>query len=118
LTKWVEVKEMKDATEKRVVEFLQESIFSRFGYPREIVTDQGSQFTSRLIKKIMQQHHICQRKSTSYHPQENGQAEVTNKELENILTKTIIMNKKNWSKKLIEAVWAYNITWKGLHPLS
>jgi hypothetical protein len=32
--------------------------------------------------------------------------------MENILTKTVSMNKKNWSKKLIEATWAYNITWK------
>jgi hypothetical protein len=32
--------------------------------------------------------------------------------MENILTKIVSMNKKNWSKKLIEVVWAYNITWK------
>jgi transposase InsO family protein len=99
LTKWVEVKAMKVATEKKVVEFLQENIFSRFGLPREIVIDQGAQFTSRVIEKIMQQHHIFHKKSTPYHPQENGQAEVTNRELENILTKTISMNKKYWERK-------------------
>jgi hypothetical protein len=49
LTKWAEVKAMKDSTEQNVVAFLQECIFSRFGYPREIVTYQGPCFTSRLI---------------------------------------------------------------------
>jgi hypothetical protein len=39
-------------------------------------------------------------------------AEVTNQELENILTKTMSMNKKYCSKKLTEIVWAYNNTWK------
>jgi hypothetical protein len=50
LTKWVEVRAMKDATESNVVAFLQECILSRFGYPREIVIDQGPQFTSRLVE--------------------------------------------------------------------
>jgi hypothetical protein len=58
LTKWDEVKDMKDATKQNVVAFLQECIFSRFGYPREIVTDQGPQFTSRLIEEIMKEHNI------------------------------------------------------------
>jgi hypothetical protein len=39
LTKWDEVKAIKVSTEQKVVEFLQESIFSIFGYPREIVRD-------------------------------------------------------------------------------
>jgi hypothetical protein len=60
----------------------------------------------------MKEHNIHHIKSTPYHPQANGQAEVTNRELENILTKTMSMNKKYWSKKLTEAAWAYNITWK------
>jgi hypothetical protein len=67
----------------------------------------------------MKEHHICHINSTPYHPQANGQVEVTNRELENILTKIVSMNKKNWSKKLIEAIWEYNITWKtttGLTP--
>jgi len=68
-----------------------ERTFSRFGYPREIIIDQGDQFTSNLIEKIMQQHHICHMKSTPYHPQVNGQDKETNRELENILTKNVNM---------------------------
>jgi hypothetical protein len=36
------------ATEQEVVEFLHEEIFVRFEIPREIVTDEGTQFTSCL----------------------------------------------------------------------
>ena len=52
VTKWVEAKALFQATEKSVVEFIYEEIFTRFGVPREIVTDQGSQFTSKLMKEI------------------------------------------------------------------
>jgi hypothetical protein len=45
---------MKVDIKQKVVEFLQENIFSRFGFPKEIVTDQGAQFTSKLIEQIMQ----------------------------------------------------------------
>ena len=39
VTKWVEAKALPSATENSVVQFLFEDIFTRFGVPREIVTD-------------------------------------------------------------------------------
>jgi len=49
LRKWAETKAVKVATKEKVVEFLTENVFYKFGYPRELVTDQGAQFTSHLI---------------------------------------------------------------------
>ena len=83
-----------------------------FGYPREIVTDQGAQFTFHLIQNILRKHKIKHRTSASYHPQANGQVEVTNRDLESILTKFVISIIKYWVDKLVEATWAYNTTWK------
>ena len=42
LTKWVEAKAIKETTEEKVANFLRENIFYKSGYPRELVTDQGS----------------------------------------------------------------------------
>ena len=50
VTKWVEAKALFQAPEKSVVEFIYEDKFTRFGVPREIVTNQGSQFTFKLMK--------------------------------------------------------------------
>ena len=50
VTKWVEAKYLFRSTEKYMVEFIYEEIFTQFGVPREIVTNQGSQFTSKLMK--------------------------------------------------------------------
>ncbi|MCY6524765.1 integrase catalytic domain-containing protein, partial [Actinobacillus pleuropneumoniae] len=64
LTKWAETKAIKAATEEKVAEFLRENIFYKFGYPRELVTDQGSQFTSNLIEDLRAHHKIKHRTST------------------------------------------------------
>ena len=74
--------------------------------------DQGSQFTSHLIENILRKHKIKHRTSTAYHPQANGQVEVTNKALESILIKVVRNNRKYWADRLVEASWAYSTTWK------
>eukprot|EP00253_Pinus_taeda_P014836 PITA_14836 len=114
VTKWVEAKALYTATEKVVVEFLFEDIFTRFGVPQEIVTDQGTQFTSKLGKALIEQYQVKNLKSTSYHAQANGQVESTNKVLESILTKTIHLHHRDWAEKLPEALWAYRITWRNV----
>ena len=89
VTKWVEAKAIFRATKKPVVEFMYEEIFTQFGVPREIVTNQGSQFTSKLMKELTNKYGIRHCKSSPYHPQANGQVESTNKVLQAIMTKTI-----------------------------
>jgi hypothetical protein len=50
LTKWVEVKAMKDAIDSNLAAFLQDCIFSRFGYLMDIFIDEGPLFTSKHIE--------------------------------------------------------------------
>eukprot|EP00253_Pinus_taeda_P026141 PITA_26141 len=87
-------------------------IFTRFGVPREIVTDQGSQFTSNMMEKLMEEYKIKHRKSTPYHPQANGQVESTNKVIESIITKTVHLHRRDWAERLPEALWTYRTTWR------
>jgi transposase InsO family protein len=68
VTKWVEEKALPAASEQLVVDFLFNDIFTRFGVPREIVTDKGTQFTSHLVNAVTEQYQIKHKKSTPYHP--------------------------------------------------
>ena len=60
----------------------------------------------------MEEYKFRHGKYSPYHPQANGQVEVTNRELENILTKTMSLHRKDWAAQLLEALWAYKTTWK------
>eukprot|EP00253_Pinus_taeda_P026606 PITA_26606 len=107
-----ETKEIKATTEEKVSKFIRENVFYKFGYPRELVANQGSQFTSNMIEDLLSQHEIKHRTSTPYHPQANGQVEVTNRALEAILTKLVNSSRKGWADRLVKATWVYNTTWK------
>eukprot|EP00253_Pinus_taeda_P003091 PITA_03091 len=72
----------------------------------------GSQFTSNMVEKLMEEYKIKHRKSSPYHPQENGQVESTNKVIESIITKTVPLHRRDWAERLPEALWAYRTTWR------
>ena len=58
----------------------------------------------------MEEYKIRHGKYSLYHPKSNGQVEVTNRELEAILTKIVSVHKKDWATKLLEALWAHKTT--------
>ena len=72
-----------------VVGFIQRNILSRFGASRTIISDKGSHFT-----KLMSRYGIRHVLRLAYHPQSNGQAEISNREIKKILEKTMNISRK------------------------
>ena len=60
----------------------------------------------------MKKYDITHKVATPYHPQTSGQVELANREMKQILEKTINPNHKYWFLRLTYALWAYRTVFK------
>ncbi|GJV85597.1 reverse transcriptase domain-containing protein [Tanacetum coccineum] len=92
--------------------YLFKKLFRRFGMPKALISDRGTQFCNKIMEKTMKRYGVSHRFSTSYHPQTSGQVENTNRALKRILEKTVKDNSAIWSRKLDDALWVFRAAYK------
>ena len=85
-TRWPEAIPLKTITARAVAEGMV-NIFSRTAIQLQILSDQGTQFLSSLVKELCKLLGIQRMKTTAYHPQTNGTVERMHSTLEGMLTK-------------------------------
>ncbi|XP_048027531.1 integrin alpha-M-like [Megalobrama amblycephala] len=94
-------------------------VFRIHGLPVDVVSDRGSQFTSKFWKEFCRLLGATVSLSSGFHPQMNGQAERANQDLERMLRCRVAQNPSSWSQQLPWVEYAHNslpVSATGLSP--
>lgn len=78
--------------------------------PKDVISDRDPTFISEVWKELFRVHGVDLKRSTTYHPQTDGQTDVTNKTLETYLRCMVAETPTSWRKCLGLAEWWYNTT--------
>ncbi|XP_048751787.2 uncharacterized protein K02A2.6-like [Ostrea edulis] len=85
-SKWLEIKILKDLSSCQVVNSLK-SMYSKYGIPDELVSDNGPQYTSKEFKDFTKEYGFTHTTSSPLYPKSNGQAERMVQTVKRILKK-------------------------------
>jgi len=106
-TKWSEAYALPDAEAHTCMSAMYNGFFARFGMPRQLHSDQGKNFESKLIHELCLLAGIEKSKTTPFHPRSDGQAERLNRTLLQMLRTTATDHVNNWPSYLHTVMSAY-----------
>ncbi|UYV77053.1 K02A2.6-like [Cordylochernes scorpioides] len=104
----VETAALPRGTASEIADFFLKRIVLRHGAPKILISDRGSSFLSKLLTQVLKICNTIHKKTTSYHPQTNGQTERMNRTLTDMISMYIDEKHQNWDEILPFVTFAYN----------
>ena len=104
-TKWADAVPLPDQTAARITGELTK-IFSQFGHPDVLHSDQGRNFESTILAQTLQAFGVQKSRTTAYHPQGDGMVERFNRSLLQML-RTYVNTQDEWEQYLPLVLYAY-----------
>ncbi|GJT38766.1 reverse transcriptase domain-containing protein [Tanacetum coccineum] len=111
-TKWIEAKPLARTTGKEVKKFVWDNIVCRFGLPKIITTDNGTNFVNDPFKGWCERLNIIQINTAVAHPQANGLVERANRSLMEGIKTRLGRERKGWVDELPNVLWAHRTSLK------
>ena len=97
-----------DVNAQETAKLFKDNIYRHHGIPDTIISDRDKIFTSMFWKELFRLLGTKLRPSSAYHPQTDGQTEVMNKKLEEMIRAFVNYDQDNWTDHLVEFEVAYN----------
>src|SRR6201994_869154 len=97
-----------NATAKDVANVFLREVWKLHGLPTEIISDMDAKFSGEFWESLCKSLNIKRRMSTAYHPQTDGQTEITNQVLEGYLRNFVNYDQNDWYQLLTLAEYATN----------
>lgn len=107
-TKWIECQPFRRAVGPKIAESLEELIFSRWGAPKVLVTDNGTAFANRVIDRGSRYGiWLPPHDYTPYHQQANP-VERVNRIIKTVIVQYIEENHRDWDLHIAHFRFAFN----------
>src|SRR5438046_6161613 len=97
-----------NVTAEQTAQLYLQHMFKNHGLLGNIVSDRGTQFTSKFTRRLLELCEIKSNKSTAFHPQWDGQTERVNQVLEQYLRIFCDYQQNDWYQLLPLAEFVYN----------
>lgn len=101
---------MPDAEAETAARVFYNEIITKYGIPTKLVTDNGTNFTSKLFSSVCKLLKIKKQHITPYHPQANGSLERSHRPLAEYLRSFAREDGSNWDQWLAPAMHVHNHT--------
>ena len=88
---------------------LYSTFFSRFGLPRQLHNDQGSNFESKLVAELCSIAGINKTRTTPFLPRSDGQTERVNRTILQMLRASIDAQPESWPDRLPALLATYRM---------
>lgn len=106
-SKWVEAYALPNQEAVTVAETLVKELFSRFGVPLELHSDQGRNFESSVFQEVCRILGIRKTRTTALHSQSDGMVERMNRTVIKYLSKVVADHQRDWDQQLHLFLLAY-----------
>lgn len=108
LSRYAEAVPLVDQKAETVARAFVEKVVLRHGVPKQLLTDQGTNFVSRVMKEVYDLLGIKKLQTTAYHPECNDAVEMLNQTLVGMLSHFVAHDQRDWDQWLPFATFAYN----------